>query len=187
MTRRFLTVFAAFGLVFAWGFLGRSAPDAAPAVAPALHDYGPAPQFTGIDHWLNSEPRSMDELKGKVVVVDFWTYSCINCLRTLPFMTDLHANYASRGVVVIGVHTPEFGYERLTRNVESATQRFGITYPVAQDNAYATWRAYDNQYWPSVYVIDRRGHIMLKHVGEGGDEDIRQAIETLLQQTVGEP
>jgi len=145
-----------------------------------LHDYGVAPEIIGIEKWLNSEPLTIGGLRGKVVLIDFWTYSCINCLRTLPYVARWHEKFKDRGLVVIGVHTPEFGYERSTRNVQTAIQRFGIKYPVAQDNLYSTWKAFENEYWPAVYLIDQGGRIMLKHFGEGAYDATEQAIETLL-------
>lgn len=145
-----------------------------------LVDYGPAPEFSGINKWLNSEPLTMASLRGKVVLVDFWTYSCINCLRTLPFVTKWYDRYRDKGLVVIGVHTPEFPFERETPNVETAIKRSAIHYPVAQDNRYATWKAYDNQYWPASYLVDRKGKIVLKHFGEGGYGEMESAIRQLL-------
>jgi thiol-disulfide isomerase/thioredoxin len=150
------------------------------ASEPSFYDYGQAPEITGIEQWLNSDPLSLSGLRGKVVLVDFWTYSCINCLRTLPHVARWHDKFRDRGLVVIGVHTPEFGFEKLTRNVQAAIGRHGITYPVAQDNRYATWKAFDNEYWPATYLIDRNGHVVLKHVGEGGYEETERAIEALL-------
>jgi thiol-disulfide isomerase/thioredoxin len=155
---------------------------AAHAGEPVLVDHGPAPDFTGITTWLNSPPLSMQALKGKVVLVDFWTYSCINCLRTLPYITKWHNKYKNRGLVIVGVHTPEFAFERKTSNVQTAIKRFGIGYPVAQDNGYVTWKAYENQYWPASYLIDRRGRIVLKHVGEGRYDEMESAIRTLLNE-----
>lgn len=154
--------------------------DIANAQMPALVDYGPAPEFEGIQQWLNSAPLTLSALRGKVVLIDFWTYSCINCIRTLPYITQWHKKYKDQGLVVIGVHTPEFVYERETQNVEKAMQRFNIDYPVAQDNRYATWKAYENQYWPAVYLIDRTGKIVLKHFGEGGYGETERAIQHLL-------
>lgn len=153
----------------------------AQASPPVLVDRGPAPEFVGIDTWLNSAPLTMKNLRGKVVLVDFWTYSCINCLRTLPYVTKWHEKYKDQGLVVIGVHTPEFAFERRTSNVQTATKRFGVRYPVAQDNQYATWHAYKNQYWPASYLIDRNGRIMHQHFGEGGYEEMEAAIRTLLE------
>ena len=150
------------------------------AEKPVLVDYGVAPGFAGIEKWLNSEPLTMEGLRGKVVLLDFWTYSCINCLRTLPHVTKWHERYKDQGLVVVGVHTPEFAFERQTRNVQTAIKRFGIKYPVAQDNQYATWKAYDNQYWPAAYLIDRKGRIVLKHFGEGRYDEMESAIRMLL-------
>jgi len=157
------------------------ASNNAHAGVAAMYDYGPAPELTGIEAWLNSEALSIEGLRGKVVLIDFWTYSCINCLRTLPYVARWHDRFRERGLVVIGVHTPEFGFEKPTRNVRTAMTRHGVKYPVAQDNRYATWNAYENQYWPAVYLIDRRGHVMLKHAGEGAYDDIERAIEILLR------
>jgi thiol-disulfide isomerase/thioredoxin len=169
--------------------LGSAAPATvtsigASAGSSAIFDYGAGPEIAGIDTWLNSEPLSLRGLEGKVVLIDFWTYSCINCLRTLPYVARWHDKFKDRGLVVIGVHTPEFGYERSTRNVSTAIQRFGITYPVAQDNRYETWKAFGNEYWPAVYLIDRSGHIRLKHVGEGDYAETERAIELLLDEKV---
>ena len=142
----------------------------------------PAPEFTGIEKWLNSEPLTMNSLHGKVVLVDFWTYTCINCIRTLPYVTDWYRKYKDQGLVVVGVHTPEFPFERLTANVEKATGRFGITYPVAQDNQYATWDAWRNVYWPAVYLIDKQGNVAYSHFGEGKYKETEAEIVRLLAQ-----
>jgi thiol-disulfide isomerase/thioredoxin len=150
------------------------------ATPPTLIDGGPAPEFAQIEQWHGSAPLTMAQLRGKVVLVDFWTYSCINCLRTLPHVAQWHAKYQARGLVVVGVHTPEFAFERSAANVRTAMARFGITYPVAQDNQYATWKAYGNQYWPAVYLIDRNGRIVLTHAGEGKYDEIDAAIDKLL-------
>jgi thiol-disulfide isomerase/thioredoxin len=139
-----------------------------------------APEFVGVTGWLNSAPLSMAALRGKVVLVDFWTYGCINCVRTLPYVTQLYARYKDKGLVVVGVHTPEFPFETSTSNVRAALQRHGITYPVAQDNDSATWNAYGNQYWPAQYVIDRRGRIVFTHAGEGAYDAIEGTIRSLL-------
>ncbi|RYF43069.1 MAG: thioredoxin family protein [Comamonadaceae bacterium] len=148
--------------------------------APSLHDYGAAPEFTGITQWLNSAPLTLASLRGKVVLVDFWTYSCINCLRTLPHVNRWHERYAGQGLVVVGVHTPEFAFERSTSNVQTAMKRFGVRHAVAQDNSYATWKAYSNQYWPAHYLIDARGHIQYRHFGEGAYAQTEAAIQALL-------
>jgi thiol-disulfide isomerase/thioredoxin len=140
----------------------------------------PAPEFTGIKHWINSQPLRMDALRGKVVLVEFWTYSCINCIHVMPYVKQWHARYRDKGLVVVGVHTPEFGYERSSANVESAVKRFGIEYAVAQDNAYATWNAYGNRYWPALYLVDRNGHVVYRHFGEGDYDRTEAAIRQLL-------
>ena len=122
----------------------------------------------------------MQGLAGKVVLVDFWTYSCINCIRTLPYVVSWYEKYKERGFVVVGVHSPEFAYEKSTRNVQDAIQRFGIRYPVAQDNGFATWKAYNNQYWPAFYLADSNGQVMRQHFGEGEYAEMEAAIEALL-------
>lgn len=147
-----------------------------------LADRGAAPEFSGISTWLNSPPLTMKDLRGKVVLVDFWTYSCINCLRTLPHLIRWHNLYKDRGLVMVGVHTPEFSYEHGTEGVKRAMKRFGIPYPVAQDNGYATWKAYENQYWPATYLVDKNGRIMYQHFGEGGYEKTEEVIRHLLDQ-----
>jgi thiol-disulfide isomerase/thioredoxin len=139
-----------------------------------------APEFTGIDHWLNSNPLTMAGLRGKVVLIDFWTYSCINCIRTLPYVEGWYQEYASAGFVVVGVHTPEFAFEHDTANVAAAISRFGITYPVAQDNEYATWTAYNNEYWPADYLFDASGHLRSSHFGEGDYNQTESDIRSLL-------
>lgn len=153
--------------------------NAAPA-APALNNYGAAAEFTGIERWLNSPPLTIAGQKGKVVLVDFWTYTCINCIRTLPYVKQWHQRYKDKGLVVVGVHTPEFPFEKSTANVEGAIKRFGIEYPVAQDNGYKTWDAYRNQYWPAVYLIDKTGKVVYKHFGEGRYAETEAAIQKLL-------
>ena len=145
-----------------------------------LQNFGPAPEFTGITHWINSNPLTMASLKGKVVLVDFWTYSCINCIRTLPYVTKWYDTYKDQGLVVIGVHTPEFPFEQVTSNVQTAADRFGIHYPVAQDNNYGTWNAYKNEYWPAEYLIDKNGVIQYEHFGEGEYDHTENAIRELL-------
>jgi cytochrome c biogenesis protein CcdA/thiol-disulfide isomerase/thioredoxin len=148
-----------------------------------LRDFGPAPEFEGIADWLNSEPLTLDSLRGKVVVIDFWTYSCINCLRTLPYIKRWYEAYRSDGLVVVGVHTPEFAFERVKENVEWAVDSFGIEYPVALDNGYETWDAWSNRYWPAKYFIDRRGHVRFAHFGEGAYEESEHVIRKLLAES----
>lgn len=141
-----------------------------------------APEFTGIDNWLNSDPLTLAQLRGKVVLVDIWTYTCINCVRTLPYVTSWYQKYKDQGLEVVGVHTPEFPFERSSPNVQKAIERFGITYPVAQDNRYATWEAYRNQYWPAFYLIDKQGRIVYRHFGEGQYAETEAQIQRLLAQ-----
>lgn len=148
-----------------------------------LNDLGPAPEFVGIMNWLNiDQPLRLADLRGKVVLIDFWTYSCINCIRTLPHVTSWYEKYKDQGFVVVGVHTPEFEFEKKTANVADAIKRHQISYPVAQDNDYATWQAYDNHYWPAHYLIDAKGHIRHVHFGEGKYEETEAAIVELLQE-----
>jgi cytochrome c biogenesis protein CcdA/peroxiredoxin len=145
-----------------------------------LGDYGPAPEFAGIDKWLDGSPQTIADLKGKVVLVDFWTYSCINCLRTLPYITQWYNTYNKDGFVVIGVHTPEFSFEKDIGNVEAAITRNGIHYPVAQDNEYATWTAYHNDSWPAEYLINQQGEIVAEDFGEGNYDVMENNIRSLL-------
>ena len=145
-----------------------------------LHDFGQAPDFTGIAQWLNSKPLTLGALRGKVVLIDFWTYSCINCLRTLPYVEGWAETYKQAGLVVVGVHTPEFAFEHVPSNVERAVRSLDVTYPVALDNDYGTWSAWGNQYWPAKYFIDRRGHVRYAHFGEGEYERSEDVIRTLL-------
>ncbi len=160
---------------------GARAPEAVGTKAGSgLEDYGPAPEFAGIETWLNSEPLTMAGLKGRVVLVDFWTYSCINCLRTLPYITAWDARYRDRGLTIVGVHTPEFAFEREVGNVRSNARKLGVRYPVALDNGYGTWNAWHNQYWPAKYLIDADGHVRYYHFGEGDYDTTEAAIRELL-------
>jgi thiol-disulfide isomerase/thioredoxin len=153
-----------------------------PATAGPLNQSVTAPEFTGIDHWLNSDPLTMQQLRGKVVLVDFWTYTCINCINTLPYVKAWHQKYKDQGLEVIGVHTPEYPFERSTDNVKTAIKRFDIKFPVAQDNRYATWTAYNNQYWPAFYLIDKKGKVVYTHFGEGKYGETEAKIQELLAQ-----
>jgi thiol-disulfide isomerase/thioredoxin len=147
---------------------------------PKLPSLGPAPEFAGLAPWYNSPPLTLASLRGKVVLVDFWTYSCINCIRTLPYLESWYQKYAPEGFVIIGVHAPEFAFEHDTGNVQSAIARFGITYPVAQDNEFKTWGAYSNEYWPAHYLIDGNGNIRAEHFGEGAYAETEAQIRGLL-------
>ncbi|MFN2629579.1 MAG: cytochrome c biogenesis protein DipZ [Gaiellaceae bacterium] len=149
-----------------------------------LPDLGPAPDFRGIAHWLNTpgdRSLTLAGLRGKVVLVDFWTYSCINCLRTLPHLRSLYAAYHGRGLEIVGVHTPEFAFEHELSNVRQATKDLKVTWPVALDNSYGTWNAYANQYWPAEYFVDRRGRVRRAHFGEGEYSQAEQTIRRLLR------
>jgi cytochrome c biogenesis protein CcdA/thiol-disulfide isomerase/thioredoxin len=148
-----------------------------------LPDYGSAPPLHADGAWINSPPLSIQQLRGKVVLVDFWTYSCINCLRTLPHLKAWDAAYRSRGLVIVGVHTPEFAFEHVSSNVRDAVTRLGIRYPVMQDNAFGTWDNYSNQYWPAEYMLDRNGHVRHVHFGEGSYDETEAAIRKLLGAT----
>lgn len=158
------------------------APAATVAVeaSPARTGAPEAPEVRGISTWVNSEPVTLAGLRGKVVLVDFWAFSCINCIRTVPYLRDWHAKYSPRGLVVLGLHAPEFDFERPEANVREAVVRQGITWPVGLDNDFATWNAYANRYWPRKYLIDRDGRIRYDRIGEGGYSDTEQWIRKLL-------
>jgi len=143
---------------------------------------GAMPPLAGAVEWLNSPELTRESLKGKVVLVDFWTYDCINCQHTLPYVKAWAKKYEKDGLVVIGVHTPEYGYERIIGNVKDQVRKLGITYPVAIDNNYAIWRSFDNQYWPAHYLIDASGQVRYTHFGEGRYEAQEQMIQTLLDE-----
>ena len=144
-----------------------------------------APEFVGLTNWINSKPLTKDDLKGKVVLIDFWTYSCINCIRTQPYLKDWHETYKDSGLVIVGVHAPEFSFERNPKNVQDAVKKAGLQYPIAQDNDFKTWNAYDNQFWPGSYLIDREGQVRRYHGGEGEYKETEQAIRQLLRQNGG--
>jgi cytochrome c biogenesis protein CcdA/thiol-disulfide isomerase/thioredoxin len=146
----------------------------------ALPDEGPMPPLSGAVDWLNSPPLTAEALRGKVVLVDFWTYSCINCLRSIPYIKAWAAKYKDQGFVVIGVHAPEFAFEKNIANVKNAVARLGIRYPVAVDNDYAIWKAFNNQYWPAHYLIDAKGRVRDHHFGEGDYDTTEKAIQSLL-------
>jgi thiol-disulfide isomerase/thioredoxin len=139
-----------------------------------------APDFMGITHWINSPALSLEQLRGKVVLVEFWTYDCINCIHVLPHVKQWHERYKEQGLVVVGVHTPEYGHERILGNLEKAVKRFDISYPVAQDNDYKTWDAFGNRYWPALYLIDQHGEIVYRHFGEGDYDQTEAQIQRLL-------
>lgn len=140
----------------------------------------PAPDFTGISTWINSDPLRMQDLKGKVVLIDFWTYSCINCIRTLPYLKEWYVKYNKSGFVIVGVHSPEFEFEKDVNNVRAAVKKFSINYPVALDDGFKTWKIYNNSYWPSHYLIDKTGNVVYQHFGEGDYQITEANITTLL-------
>ncbi len=142
----------------------------------------PAAEITGINTWINSSPLTLAQLKGKIVLIDFWTYSCINCVRTLPHVTAWYEKYKDFGFVTIGVHTPEFAFEKLPDNVKAAVKQFNIHFPVALDNDYKTWRAFKNHYWPAKYLIDAKGIVRYTHFGEGKYEETEAMIRSLLKE-----
>ena len=138
---------------------------------------GPLDGATG---WINSPPLRPSDLAGKVVVYDFWTYSCVNCVRTLPYLRQWHDRYAADGLVIVGVHSPEFAFEHVRANVEAATRRLGVTWPVALDNQKTIWDAFNTANWPTKFVTDREGHIRYKHIGEGGYQETEDVLRALL-------
>jgi thiol-disulfide isomerase/thioredoxin len=151
-----------------------------PALSAKLPGEGPIPSFAQADAWLNSRPLSTQELRGKVVLVDFWTYTCINWRRTLPWLRAWDQKYRDHGLVIVGVHTPEFSFEQRLDNVRRAAQEQDVDYPIALDSQYAIWNAFDNHYWPAVYLIDARGHIRHQQFGEGDYDRLERVIQDLL-------
>ena len=139
-----------------------------------------APEFGGIEAWINGGPLTMEELRGKVVLIDFWTYTCNNCINTFPFLRKMHARYASEGLVIVGVHSPEFDFEKSYDNVLEATQNDALVWPMAQDNDFVTWRRYSNRYWPAEYLIDKDGVVRYTHFGEGAYAQTEDVIRELL-------
>jgi cytochrome c biogenesis protein CcdA/thiol-disulfide isomerase/thioredoxin len=162
--------------------LTSSAHAASPGVLP---DLGPAPSLAGATQWLNGPPLDLADLRGKVVLVDFWTYDCINCRNSLPYVNQWARRYADQGLVVIGMHTPEYAYERIVDNVRQAIKRLDIQHPVAIDNQYRVWNAFGNHYWPAHYFIDSNGRMRYLHVGEGGYARQEGVIQQLLQEQKG--
>ena len=167
-------VLLAMGLVVIVGLCGCVRSSSA-------HAYGPAPEFIGIEGWINSPPLSIEGLRGKVVLVEFWTHRCINCLHVLPHTVQWHERYKDRGLVVVGIHTPETEEEGQVPALQATMRELGVTFPVALDNRYATWDAYRNQFWPAYYLINREGEIVRKHVGEGDYGETEAAIVALLE------
>jgi thiol-disulfide isomerase/thioredoxin len=159
------------------------AQEQPPSIIGSFPLYG----LSGATGWINSEPLTAKQLKGKVVLVDFWDYSCINCIRALPYVRAWAEKYKDSGLVVIGVHTPEFDFEKQMPNVQKAVQKFGIAYPVALDNNYAIWNAFSNQYWPAHYFIDAKGKVRYEHFGEGEYDQSEKWIQELLKEANAKP
>ena len=139
-----------------------------------------APEFSGITQWLSSDPLTMEGLRGQVVLIDFWTYTCINCIRTLPYLIEWNEKYADKGLTIVGVHAPEFEFEKVTENVIEASAELGVVWPVAQDNDFRTWRSYNNRFWPAKYLIDANGLVRYRHFGEGAYDETEEQIRNLL-------
>jgi peroxiredoxin len=158
-----------------------AAPDTAAQAPPTARPSGPiAPDFSGGGAWVNSQPLKLADLKGKVVLVDFWTYGCYNCTNTLPYLKQWWNSYKDQGLVIVGVHTPEFASERVLENVQQAVQSSDIGWPVVQDNDKQIWQAYGNHYWPHFYLVDDRGQIIYDHIGEGAYDETERQISAAL-------
>ena len=141
-----------------------------------------APEFRAVSHWINSPPLTMEGLRKQVVLIDIWTYTCVNCIRTFPFLKEWHAKYADKGLVIVGVHSPEFEFEKLTENVVLSAEEYGLVWPIAQDNDFGTWRAYSNRFWPAKYLVDRNGVVRYTHFGEGAYVETEKQIRKLLEE-----
>ena len=142
------------------------------------------PEFQGISEWMNSSPLMTKDLLGKVVLVQIWTLACINCQRTLPYVVGWNKKYAAKGLQTVGIHTPEFAFERDSKNIRRAIAKHGITYPVGVDNDFQTWKAFKNEYWPHLFLADRQGIIRYDHIGEGAYDETESKIRQLLGQAV---
>lgn len=167
---------------FAFGQDARIQGNALSASFVRLPDEGAMPSFNGAIQWLNSTPLTAESLRGKVVLVEFWTYSCINCLHTLPYVKAWAEKYSKQGLVVVGVHTPEFPFEGDVGNVKKVISDLGIKHPVVLDNDYAIWRSFRNRYWPAHYFVDARGRIRFHHFGEGAYAESERVIQQLLRE-----
>jgi thiol-disulfide isomerase/thioredoxin len=178
--RRPLGAAAMFAAVAGLGMIG--SPGQHMGASATLPIEGKLPSFGGASGWLNSQPLAATGLRGKVVLVDFWTFTCVNWLRTLPYLRAWNSRYKDRGLVVIGVHTPEFSVEHETENIRRAAQQMRVDYPIAVDNDYAVWRAFDNAYWPAVYIADAQGRVRYHHFGEGEYEQTEKVIQQLLRE-----
>jgi len=177
-----LTIFSGFDLkLVAWGAkLDAAEITTAAPLENNTQNAVTAPELVGITDWVNTPPLTLQQLRGKVVLIDFWTYSCINCIRTMPYITGWYEKYKNDGLVIIGVHSPEFPFEKKLSNVKDAVNEYGITYPVALDNNFSTWKAFKNQYWPAHYLINRDGRIVYTHFGEGNYAETENSIRAAL-------
>jgi thiol-disulfide isomerase/thioredoxin len=148
--------------------------------APLLESRG---NLYGLGPWINSEPiGSLEDLKGQVVLLKFWTFACSNCIHTLPYVQQWHESYADQGLTILGIHSPEFAYERKLENVEKSVQQYGLTFPIALDNEFKTWRSFKNRYWPAFYLLDKDGVVRYKHFGQGDYAETETRIQTLLKE-----
>jgi thiol-disulfide isomerase/thioredoxin len=188
-----VALIAGFGIYFNSPELNKAASGQNDNFVPAITDgnatvqidkshFRLAPEVAEISGYINSDPITLADLNGKVVLVDFWTYSCINCIRTIPYLNAWHEKYADKGLVILGVHTPEFEFEKDYSNVKAAVEKFEIKYPVLLDNDKGTWKAFENRYWPHKYLIDDEGYIRYDHIGEGGYADTEKVIQSLLSE-----
>jgi thiol-disulfide isomerase/thioredoxin len=158
-------------------------PTSTPQPAIAMPDQGPAPELIGITGWFNTpgnKPLSLEGLRGKVVLIDFWTFGCYNCRNVRPYLRDLYDKYHTEGLEIIGVHTPEFAYEHVPENIVKAAAEQNVSWPIALDPDFKTWRAYENHYWPALYFIDAKGHLRTVYVGEGNYDKKELAVQQLL-------
>ncbi len=173
-------LFLIFGNSVAFSLDKEDPTKAAVSLKSSLSNPYPAPAITGITTWINSKPLELRELKGKVILIDFWAYSCINCIRTLPYLKSWDQKYRDQGLVIIGMHSPEFDFEKDYNNVKKAVDEYNIHYPVALDNNFSTWQNYHNQYWPAHYLIDKNGYVVYQHAGEGQYDVTENNIQALL-------
>ena len=158
-------------------------PELRPEDVAGIGEVGSlAPELKDISGWFNTDPFTLQSLRGSVVLVDFWTYTCVNCIRTMPFLKEWHEKYSDRGLTIVGVHSPEFEFEKKPENVAEAIERHGLGWPMAQDNEMGTWRAFNNRFWPAKYLIDKDGIIRYRHFGEGSYDETEREIRKLLEE-----
>ena len=149
------------------------------ATAPLLQNKS---DFYGLGPWINSEPiGSLDDLRGRIVLLEFWTFGCVNCAQSLPYVQQWHEKYKDQGLTIIGIHSPEFAYERKFENVQKSVEEKGLTFPIALDNEFETWRSFNNRFWPTLYLLNTEGEVVYKHTGQGNYEETEAQIKALLQ------